>query len=518
MARQPLPILLIDDDEDSYVVTRYLLTAVQDRVVELQWARTYQAGLEALMRQEHEIYLIDHGLDTGSGLELLQEAVARGCRKPMVMLTGIHDRQVDIQAMQAGAADYLLKDRLDAPTLDRCIRYTLERQRLRDALEDRAQRLHQLAGQLSQAEQRERARVARLLHDHLQQVVVSAKMHVEGLTEHQLDDQRARVQSLLDQVLDISRTLAVELNPPILLDAGLAAALRWLATRMDEKYGLAVDAEIDPDAEPESETVRLMLFHAARELLFNVTKHAGVKHARLVMSQANSQGVRITIADNGKGFDPAILNRPAAGTGGFGLLSLRERLGLIEGQLDVDTAPGQGCRVRITAPRHALVKPAGPATTADNGRHERAAAAPPQAPARDQPDRLIRVLLADDHPVVREGLARTLAAQQDIEVIGEASDGQEAIDMTQRLQPDVVLMDVIMPRVDGVEATRHITAQDTKVRVIGLSMYSDADMAQVMREVGADAFVSKGSPVETLLSHIRRPTAAAGMAAPDNEP
>ena len=506
MARQRLPIMLIDDDEDSYVVTRYLLTAVQDWVVELQWARTYQAGLAALADQQHELYLIDHGLDTGSGLELVREAVARGYRKPMVMLTGIHDRQVDIQAMQAGAADYLLKDRLDASTLERCIRYTLERQRLRDALEDRAQRLHRLAGKLSQAEQRERARVARLLHDHLQQVVVSAKMHVEGMTASELDEGRSRVQGLLDQVLDISRTLAVELNPPILLDAGLAAALKWLASRMDEKYALAVDADIDADAEPESETVRLMLFHAVRELLFNVTKHAGVNAARVVMCRDDDEQVRITVADEGAGFDPEILNHPAATTGGFGLLYLRERLGLVEGRLEVDTAPGAGCRIHITAPRRALVKPGPAMAEGGDGRDEPPEASPETTTPLESGERRIRVLLADDHPVVREGLARTLAAQEDIEVVGEASDGQEAIDMTGRLHPDVVLMDVIMPRVDGVEATRHITAADGNVRVIGLSMYSDADMAQVMREVGAAAFVSKGSPVESLLAHIRRQT------------
>ncbi|MEX0886866.1 MAG: response regulator [Phycisphaeraceae bacterium] len=516
MPREPLPILLIDDDEDSYVVTRYLLTGVQDWSVDLDWESTYDAGLAAIMRQEHAIYLIDHRLDTASGLELLREAVAHGCRKPMVMLTGIQDRKVDVQAMQAGAADYLLKDRLDAPTLDRCIRYTLERQRLRDALEDRAARLHALAGQLSQAEQRERARVARLLHDHLQQVVVSTKMHVEGMGVDRLTEQRGRVQELLDQVMDISRTLAVELNPPILLDAGLAAALKWLAVRMDEKHGLHVDADVDANAEPRSETVRMMLFHAVRELLFNVTKHAGVREAKLQMRRVDDDRVQIVVADEGAGFDVRKLAHKPDDTTGFGLLYLRDRLGLIGGQLDVESAPGAGCRISLVAPRRGL-KPGPKAVSHTNGQH--LAPVTHAAPeAADHPDdQRIRVLIADDHPLVREGLARTLAAQPDIEVVGEANDGEQAIELTERLEPDVVLMDVIMPRVDGVEATRRIVQQFGHVRVIGLSMYSDADMAQVMQDVGAEAFVSKGSPAEALLACIRQGPEAVAAAA-DSSP
>ncbi len=192
--------------------------------------------------------------------------------------------------------------------MERCIRYALERQRLHEQLQDKAQRLQALAGQLNQAEQRERSRIARLLHDHLQQILVSAKMHVEGLTKDNFPQQRQRVEELLDQVMQVSRTLTVELSPPILMDAGLAPALGWLAHWMKDKHDLKLTTDIDPEAEPADESVRLMLFHAVRELLFNVVKHADTNEAQLTMALNDNQ-VCITISDHGVGFEPSVLQQ-----------------------------------------------------------------------------------------------------------------------------------------------------------------------------------------------------------------
>ncbi|MEN6495877.1 MAG: response regulator transcription factor [Thermoguttaceae bacterium] len=116
----------------------------------------------------------------------------------------------------------------------------------------------------------------------------------------------------------------------------------------------------------------------------------------------------------------------------------------------------------------------------------------------------IRVLLADDHRILRHALAAILQDEQDLEVVGEASDGLEAVELAARCQPDVILMDVTMPRLSGVEATRQITEAWPQVRVIGLSMHEENGMAAQMRAAGASDYLTKGGSAETLLDVIRR--------------
>src|SRR5947209_5601941 len=110
MGKDRLRILLIDDDEDSYVITRRLLSQARDGVFELDWASTYEAGLEALRRGEHTACLLDYRLGARDGLELLRQATEEGCRIPVIMMTGQGDRELDLEAMKARAADYLTKD------------------------------------------------------------------------------------------------------------------------------------------------------------------------------------------------------------------------------------------------------------------------------------------------------------------------------------------------------------------------------------------------------------------------
>lgn len=115
----------------------------------------------------------------------------------------------------------------------------------------------------------------------------------------------------------------------------------------------------------------------------------------------------------------------------------------------------------------------------------------------------IRVLVADDHPTVRECITRILESQDDFQVVGKASNGVTAIEMTDTLHPDVVLMDYEMPLMDGVEATRHIQKDHPEIPVIGLSMHEGGGVESAMRRAGAIAYCQKGCPTDELLSAIR---------------
>jgi DNA-binding NarL/FixJ family response regulator len=125
-------------------------------------------------------------------------------------------------------------------------------------------------------------------------------------------------------------------------------------------------------------------------------------------------------------------------------------------------------------------------------------AAPATAKAK-----MIKVLVADDHAIVRDGIRALLGVQKDMQVIGEATDGKDAIDKTRQLSPDVVLMDIVMPGMNGLEATKQISQEFDDTKVLMLSQYDDEENVRASNEVGAHGFIPKKSASTELLSAIR---------------
>src|SRR5689334_1427060 len=124
-----IKVLLIEDDEDDYIITKSLLDAIKGRKFELEWEKSYQAGLDALVQNQHDICLVDYRLGAYNGVDLLRDAKRRNCQVPIVLLTGMGEAEVDLAAMSAGAADYLVKGTLESLQLERTIRYAIDRKR-----------------------------------------------------------------------------------------------------------------------------------------------------------------------------------------------------------------------------------------------------------------------------------------------------------------------------------------------------------------------------------------------------
>ena len=120
-------ILLIEDDEDDYVLTKALLCDIPGQRFLLDWEKTFEGGLQTLQRNEHDVVLVDYRLGAQNGVDLLRAAQEQGCTAPIILLTGSGQHQVDVEAMKAGAADYLVKGQLRADSLERSIRYSIQR-------------------------------------------------------------------------------------------------------------------------------------------------------------------------------------------------------------------------------------------------------------------------------------------------------------------------------------------------------------------------------------------------------
>jgi len=378
-------------------------------------------------------------------------------------------------------------------------------------VEQLAHRLRALTVELTQAEHGQRRRIATILHDQIQQVLAAARLRVSPWLRQGHDTTPrsvlARVDEHLQEALATSRGLVAQLSPPVLHDLGLVAGLNWLAQQVRQEHGLSVVVEGAADAEPRDETLRLFLFHAARELLKNVVKHAGATQA-VVRVESAAERLRLTVEDDGRGFEPPPADGPRSREGGLGLFGLRERLSYLGGETEIDSAPGRGARIVLHAPaslaQPALAPPIPPAPEVD---------ARPEAlaTAATDPGETIRVLIADAHEILRQGLAGLLRDEPGIEIVGEASNGREAIELARRLQPAVVVMDVSMPEVDGIEATRAIRRELPSIAVVGLSMHERPEVVAAMRTAGACSYLTKGGPSEDLVAAIRgcaRPRAA----------
>ena len=357
--------------------------------------------------------------------------------------------------------------------------------------EKRASQLQSLSVELIEAEERERRRIAQLMHEDLQQNLAAARFQLQAFRQD-LSPQPAlvNIEKILVESIAQSRRITHELSPPMLEHSSLGTALQWLVRHMGEQFGLQVDLEVNPEQEFDSEPVKIFIFRALQELLFNVHKHSGVNSAKVRLTHQDDRMV-VMVSDQGRGFDMNILDTTIV-KDCFGLLSLRERASYIGGNFLIQSAPEQGSRFILSVPFS--LPPSGvPKIDVPVCKH---------SSQDSEGSGGIRVLLVDDHKVMRQGLIKLISGQTNIEVVGEAANGLEAIELARRIKPHVIVMDISMPGMNGVEATRIIKGELPEVRVIGLSMFEDENILRAMLEARAETLLSKTSSSTELIKAI----------------
>ncbi len=345
----------------------------------------------------------------------------------------------------------------------------------------------------------ERNRLAREIHDTLAQSLTSIVVRLEGaeaLLAKDIEMGRTEVRSareLARESLEEVRRSVWGLRPLTLATSNLTEAIRWEVSKLrgeGVEASLRVQGDRPTEMDPRCDVAVLRV---VQEGLNNVLRHAkaGSVAVRLVYSPDH---VQLRISDDGVGFDPSsatdILS-PAGG--GFGLTSMQERARVVGGHMIVRSSPGRGTQLEADIP-YQPHPPEAPSLS----RTSVIAAPQPESESSH-----IRVLIVDDHEVARQGIRSMLERSENVTVVGEADDGEQAIELIQSLTPDVVLMDIQMPRLNGVEALRRLGDLGLEARVILLSVYEADEQVFEGLRAGARGYLLKDVSRDELVHAIQ---------------
>jgi CheY-like chemotaxis protein len=271
---------------------------------------------------------------------------------------------------------------------------------------------------------------------------------------------------------------------------------------MKEHYELEVSLQATAHPEIKSSVLSSLLVRNIRELLFNVVKHSGERQA-FINVHVKDRYMLISVKDSGKGCDPIVLQAKREKDMAFGLGDIEERVKFLGGYMDVESSVGNGFRVMLWVPRDVYCP-------SETGRPisgiPKSNEIIDEKTIHDHPgvasDSFTSVVIVDDHSMMRDGLFELINGQSNIRVVGMAANGKEAIELAIRLKPRVILMDVNMPVMNGIDATTQIHALFPEICIIGITMHKDPDIREAMINAGAYTCLTKFGSTAELINTI----------------
>jgi signal transduction histidine kinase len=370
-----------------------------------------------------------------------------------------------------------------------------------------------LSARLMRLQDEERRRIARDLHD-----VTGQELAVIGISLQRVADNYQKAgfdvrgsisesAELVRKVGDEIRTLSYLLHPPTLDELGLESALRWFCEGFAKRSGVRVEVEAEevPRLSAPEETA---LFRVVQESLTNVFRHSGAQWARVTLSVAKG-ALRVSVEDHGGGLK---YGEQASDDGrgapvGVGIPGMRERMRQLGGELQMRSGPG-GTTVHAILPL--AMETRAEATPVSSGIPAERRTFPARGVAAARPEPVAagcgrkRVLIVDDHDVVRRGMHDLLAREPDLDVCGEAVDGLDAVAKARELEPDLVILDLTMPRAGGLAAARNIRETNGRaIKILIFTTHTSPEIEKAVRAFRCDGYVLKSNAGQELIKGVR---------------
>jgi signal transduction histidine kinase len=342
-------VFLIEDDEDDYIIVKDLLFEESHISYVLDWAPSFEEGLLGLNRGKYDVCLLDYRLGQRSGLDLLNELIKNGSQIPVIILTGQGDYDIDLKAMKLGAADYLVKNRLNRDQLDRSIRYAIERRHINE-------QLRFLASKLIIAQEEERKHIANELHDSIGASLSAVKFNVERALS-QLKQTNSEISGLLESVIPIvqdsideCRRIQQDLRPPMLDNLGILPTFSWFFRTFHSIYShIRIEPEIDVKEDEIPQNLKIVIFRILQEAMNNLAKHSRADLVAVSLQKLDTC-LELVIRDDGQGFDSQQIKIPEGARKGLGLSSMKERAQLSGGSFSIDSGREKGTTIRASWP------------------------------------------------------------------------------------------------------------------------------------------------------------------------
>lgn len=368
LPRAEIKVLVIDDDEDDYILTRAAFEDIQSPPHRIEWASSYDEGERRIMEDRHDVYFVDYRLGEKTGLELLGAVIRKGCRRPIIILTGQGDHEVDMEALRLGAADYLLKANISGVVLERAVRYAISHFRTLDELRKAKENAEEatilkdkFVSLVSHDLRSPLTGLQLILRMTKKEASAARLLELENFIDIGLDSIK-RMLELISNLLDAGRYSAGRINPRFVP----VEVFNMVRTEIEAFYPIALSKGVKLSAAIPEKTVIYADTILLREVLQNLLSNA-IKFCRtgdrVNIFLPELKPHTIAVADTGIGIPSEMQknifkfeersNRPGtageAGTG-FGLPLSHNIMKAHGGDLRVESEVGKGSTFYIVLP------------------------------------------------------------------------------------------------------------------------------------------------------------------------
>ena len=515
--RKNIKVVIVDDDHEDFLLTKELLEDVDPELYETFWVSDFSAAVAEIKKQEADVYLIDYNLGAKTGLDILKDLKPFGFCRPMILLTGMSDREIDLAAMEEGAADFLRKDQLSAEILERSIRYSIkgadDLMRIKSA--EKANIEKKIAEAANSTKSRFLAHMSHEIRTPLTAMLGFAELAkdpVYSINERAefLDIIKRSGDHLLrviNDILDLSKVENgnFEIESSDLNIREIISDVIALIDPAAQAKGLEIRMKIDENLpkviKSDSRLLRQILFN----LVGNAVKFTSIGEIRIQTEPSSSKSTfTISISDTGIGIKPdeqtklfqpfsqanASLNRKFGGTG-LGLDLSRKLARLLGGDVVLaHSTPGVGSTFKLNLPFESRAL------------YSSVLCGPVKTPITHHQSTVNMVILVADDAADNQLLIKYFLKGTGIEP-SFVNNGIEAVAKAKSNEFDAILMDIQMPEMDGYEATGILRKHGYLKPIIALTAHTFKEEMEKALLSGFTDFVSKPISKQLLIQALR---------------